>query len=114
MRIIENDASITSMQEILEQHCDELGLRKEDPILAVTERLRTLHRQEPPLDVRLSRLLLLSLTRAVADPDATRLQKAQIWSARQEILDEVACKMVPDDVLKKVSRSALVLFKERR
>ncbi|GAA5889131.1 hypothetical protein JCM8208_007777 [Rhodotorula glutinis] len=77
VRIIENDASITSMQEILEQHCDELGLRKEDPILAVTERLRTLHRQEPPLD------------------------KAQIWSARQEILDEVACKMVPDDVLKK-------------
>ncbi|BGP49947.1 transcription-associated protein 1 [Rhodotorula kratochvilovae] len=77
VRIIENDASITSMQEILEQHCEQLGLRKEDPILAVTERLRTLHRHEPPLD------------------------KAQIWSARQEILDEVACKMVPDDVLKK-------------
>ncbi|GJN92776.1 hypothetical protein Rhopal_005814-T1 [Rhodotorula paludigena] len=77
VRIVENDASIVSLQEILESHCDSLGLRKEDPILAVTERLRTLHRQDPPLD------------------------QTEIWSARQEVLEEVACKMVPDDVLKK-------------
>lgn len=58
VRIVENDASIVSLQEILESHCDSLGLRKEDPILAVTERLRTLHRQDPPLDVRHSHSLV--------------------------------------------------------
>lgn len=30
------------------------------------------------------------------------MQQTEIWSARQEVLEEVACKMVPDDVLKKV------------
>ncbi|GAA5907251.1 hypothetical protein JCM6882_008402 [Rhodosporidiobolus microsporus] len=77
VRIVENDASIATLQEVLEQHCESLGLRKEDPILAVTERIRTLHRHEPPLG------------------------RAEIVNGRQEILEETALKMVPDDVLKK-------------
>ncbi|GAA6030453.1 hypothetical protein JCM8097_009114 [Rhodosporidiobolus ruineniae] len=77
VRIVENDASIMTLQDVLEQHCEDLGLKKEDPILAVTERIRTLHRQEPALD------------------------RTQIINGRQEIMEEVALKMVPDDVLKK-------------
>ncbi|GAA5822515.1 hypothetical protein JCM11251_006364 [Rhodosporidiobolus azoricus] len=77
VRIVENDASIATLQEVLEQHCDSLGLRKEDPILAVTERIRTLHRHEPPLG------------------------RTEIINGRQEIMEETALKMVPDDVLKK-------------
>ncbi|GAA5937574.1 hypothetical protein JCM10213_008398 [Rhodosporidiobolus nylandii] len=77
VRIVENDASIATMQDVLEQHCETLGLRKEDPVLAVTERIRTLHRHDPPLE------------------------RTAIVNGRQEIMEEVATKMVPDDVLKK-------------
>lgn len=52
VRIVENDASVTTLQEILEDHVESMGLRKEDPVLAFTERIRTLHRHEPPLSVR--------------------------------------------------------------
>ena len=51
VRIVESDASIATLQEVLEDHCESLGLSKEDPILAYTERIRTMHRQEPPLNV---------------------------------------------------------------
>ncbi|GAA5864979.1 hypothetical protein JCM8547_004259 [Rhodosporidiobolus lusitaniae] len=77
VRIIENDASITTLQDVFEQHCEMLGLKKEDPVLAVTERIRTLHRQEPALG------------------------RAEIINGRQEILEEISHKMIPDDVLKK-------------
>ena len=66
VRIVESDASIATLQEVLEDHCESLGLSKEDPILAYTERIRTMHRQEPPLNVspaflpHLSRLITSS------------------------------------------------------
>ncbi|CEQ40122.1 SPOSA6832_01706, partial [Sporobolomyces salmonicolor] len=49
VRLVENDASITALQDIYEQHCDSIGIRREDPVLAFTERIRTLYRQDPPL-----------------------------------------------------------------
>jgi transformation/transcription domain-associated protein len=51
VRLIENDASITSLQDIFEQHCESIGIKKEDPLLAHSERIRALHRQDPPLGV---------------------------------------------------------------
>ncbi|BGP26145.1 transcription-associated protein 1 [Rhodotorula toruloides] len=77
VRIVENDASVTTLQEILEDHVESMGLRKEDPVLAFTERIRTLHRHEPPLS------------------------RTDLWSARQEAFEELSVKMTPDDVLKK-------------
>ncbi|SGY18766.1 BQ5605_C014g07468 [Microbotryum silenes-dioicae] len=77
VRLVENDASITSLQDIFEQHCDLAGIKKEDPILAHTERVRALHHHDPPLS------------------------RTELWNARQEIAEEIALKMVPDDILKK-------------
>lgn len=51
VRLVENDASITSLQDVFEQHCETAGIKKEDPLLAHTERVRALHRQDPPLGV---------------------------------------------------------------
>lgn len=55
VRIVESDASIATLQDVLEDHCESLGLSKEDPILAYTERIRTMHRQDPALNVSRSR-----------------------------------------------------------
>lgn len=95
---MQNDASITSLQDIFEQHCDSVGMKKEDPILAHTERIRALHRVVPALGVRPSSL-------AISPHDLTSPflpQRPELWNGRQEIFDEVSTKMVPDDILKKV------------
>lgn len=99
VRLVENDASITSLQDVYEQHCEKVGMKKEDPVLAHTERVRALHRQEPPLGVR-----------SLSSPSQKRrltslpLQRAELWNGRQEIAEEIAAKMIPDDILKKVGR----------
>ncbi|GAA6004124.1 hypothetical protein JCM10207_002438 [Rhodosporidiobolus poonsookiae] len=77
VRIVENDASIITLQDILETHTDSLGLRKEDAVLSVAERIRSLTRREPELSA------------------------TEKTNARLEIFEETAVKMVPDDVLKK-------------
>lgn len=53
VRIIENDDSITSLQDVYEQHCRSIGISREDPILAFTERIQALYKQAPTPDVRL-------------------------------------------------------------
>ncbi|KAM0751100.1 hypothetical protein T439DRAFT_380110 [Meredithblackwellia eburnea MCA 4105] len=77
VRLVENDASITSLQDIYEQYCESVGMKKEEPILLHTERVRALHRATP------------SLTRQ------------EIWNGRQDVAEEIRTKMVPDDLLKK-------------
>ncbi|GAA5967961.1 hypothetical protein JCM21900_003879 [Sporobolomyces salmonicolor] len=77
VRLVENDASITALQDIYEQHCDSIGIRREDPVLAFTERIRTLYRQDPPLS------------------------RPELFNGRQEIAEEIALKMIPDTVLQK-------------
>lgn len=59
VRLIENDASITSLQDIYENYCDSVAMKKEDPILAHTERVRELHRTLPQLSVSLVLVLVL-------------------------------------------------------
>lgn len=51
VRLIENDESIISLQDIFGQYCKTVGMSKEDSILAHTERVRALHRTVPPLGV---------------------------------------------------------------
>ncbi|KAK4050349.1 transcription-associated protein 1 [Microbotryomycetes sp. JL221] len=84
VRLIENDASITSLQDMFEQHCESAGIKKEDPLLAHTERVRALHRQDPPLG------------------------RPELWNGRQEIAEEIAYKMVPDDILKKFMTKTMI------
>lgn len=83
VRLVQNDASITSLQDIFEQYCVSVSMKKEDPILAHTERIRALHRVVPALG------------------------RPELWNGRQEIFDEVATKMVPDDILKRFMISTM-------
>ncbi|KAK4700569.1 transformation/transcription domain-associated protein, partial [Phenoliferia sp. Uapishka_3] len=76
VRLVENDASVTSLQDIYELYCESKGMQKEEPILTHTEKLRFLHRQNPPLG------------------------RQEIWNGRQDIAEEIRTKMVPDDLLK--------------
>ncbi|GAA5832957.1 hypothetical protein JCM3766R1_000374 [Sporobolomyces carnicolor] len=77
VRIIENDDSITSLQDVYEQHCRSLGISREDPILAFTERMQALYRQTPTPD------------------------RSTLAIGRQEIYEEISSKMVPDTILQK-------------
>lgn len=38
----------------------------------------------------------------LTDITRTLLKRAELWNGRQEIAEEIAFKMVPDDILKKV------------
>lgn len=69
VRLIENDASITSLQDIYENYCDSVAMKKEDPILAHTERVRELHRTLPQLSVSLILVLVLVLVFALFSLD---------------------------------------------
>ncbi|GAA5983547.1 hypothetical protein JCM5350_000270 [Sporobolomyces pararoseus] len=95
VRIIENDDSITSLQDVYEQHCRSIGISREDPILAFTERMQALYRQSPTPD------------------------RATLAIGRQEIYEEISNKMVPDTILQKyltrtmVSPSDLWHFRKR-
>lgn len=42
LRLLELDNSYVSLQEIYDGHCRERGMSKEDPILAFTDRFRTM------------------------------------------------------------------------
>lgn len=104
VRLIENDASIVSLQDIYEQHCEAIGMKKDDPILAHTERVRALHRSVPALGV--------SLPCNASTVELTIVQRPELWNGRLEIAEEIANKMVGDDILKNVrllspSRTAL-------
>lgn len=57
-------------------------MKKDDPILAHTERVRALHRTLPPLT------------------------RPELWNGRFEIAEEIGNKMVADDILKNVSSSS--------
>ncbi|GAA5934352.1 histone acetyltransferase TRA1 [Sporobolomyces koalae] len=95
VRIIENDDSITSLQDVYEQHCRSIGISREDPILAFTERIQALYKQTPTGD------------------------RAALSIGRQEIYEEISNKMIPDTILQKylirtmVSPSDLWHFRKR-
>ncbi|GAA6061309.1 hypothetical protein JCM10212_005423 [Sporobolomyces blumeae] len=84
IRLIENDVSETTLQDVFNQHCDTIGISREDPVLAFTERLRTLYQQTPTPS------------------------RSELISGRQEIYEEVSNKMVPNNILQKYLTRAMV------
>jgi hypothetical protein len=82
LRLLENDTSLVSLQEIYEQYCHDVGMNKDDPVLTFTENLRALVR--------------------------THRQQLDINAAKLEIFEEVGTKMFPDDILKNVSEQLVL------
>lgn len=78
VRLIENDSSVVSLQDVFEQHCETIGMSRDASVLAHTDRLRALGSHDPPLS------------------------RHDMLNAKLELAEEIAAKMIPDDVLKKV------------
>ena len=41
-RLVESDSSVTSLQDIYERYCEDVGMDKDDPIMAYVEKFRSL------------------------------------------------------------------------
>ena len=54
VRLLENDASFTNLNEIYEQYCKEVGMGKDDPIIAFVARQRALIQAAPEVRPHLS------------------------------------------------------------
>ncbi|THH03836.1 hypothetical protein EW145_g5969 [Phellinidium pouzarii] len=78
VRLVLNDPSYVSLQDVYDQHCEEMGVTREDPALMVAQKHKAVIRE------------------INATPPTSRVEHLNI---RKAVLDEVAKKLVGDDVL---------------
>lgn len=76
LRMIETNASVVSLQDIYEKHCQEVGIGKEDAIIAWVEKLKS------------------TWTSTGGTGGMVELS-----NLRMDLLDEISTKMVPETVL---------------
>ncbi|KAH7909445.1 hypothetical protein BJ138DRAFT_1066999 [Hygrophoropsis aurantiaca] len=80
LRLLQNDSSYVTLGDIYDRHCEENGITREDPILVAGEKVKS----------------VLSEFRQSTGRAPT---KAEYFTLRKDILDEVVAKLVPEDVL---------------
>ena len=100
VRLIANDSSYITLQEIYEQHCEKIGISREDPVLVAGDKCKAVFR-EGPVPVR----FFFPAHHRNANPVFPTLQltnRAEILNLKKAIVDEVTAKMVPDDVVLRV------------
>ncbi|KAL5487751.1 TRA1 [Sanghuangporus weigelae] len=76
VRIITNDSSYVSLQDIYDRHCEEIGITREEPALLVAQR-----------------------TKQIAREMGSVPNTSELIAIRKTVMDEVCKKMVPDDIL---------------
>ncbi|QRW02146.1 phosphatidylinositol 3- and 4-kinase [Ceratobasidium sp. AG-Ba] len=76
LRLLENDASYVSLQDMLEQHCKDKGIHRDDAQFHFLDKLKTLR-----------------------NPEGT---KVDFFTLRAEIISEISAKLVPATVLSNV------------
>ncbi|GAA96948.1 uncharacterized protein L969DRAFT_90354 [Mixia osmundae IAM 14324] len=89
VRLLENDASIVSLQDIYENFCHERGIGKDDPIIHYAEKLRR-------------------LAQAHAAVSRSTPQRLNTAATKLEAYEEVRTKMFPDTVLKNYMARSMV------
>lgn len=77
LRLLENDSSYVTMQDMLEQHAKDKGIHRDDPQLHFLDRLKVLR-----------------------NPEGT---KVDFFTLRAELISEVSAKLVPATVISNVS-----------
>ncbi|KAF8138723.1 FAT domain-containing protein [Boletus edulis] len=82
LRLLQNDSSYVTLGDIYDRHCEETGITREDPILVSGEKVKS---------------VLLDFKQA----NQRAPGKAEYFTLRKDIMDEVVAKLVPDDVLTK-------------
>ena len=76
LRLLESDETSVSMQDIYERHCKELGIGKDDPIVAWVEKMRS-----------------------TWDGNSGNRTNVDFANLRMELMEEISVKMVSDRVL---------------
>ncbi|KAJ3082179.1 hypothetical protein HK100_009727, partial [Physocladia obscura] len=79
VRLVQDDPSYKSLQEIFEEHCAETGIHRDDPILSFIQKMREMY----------------------TDGEAGKKGKVDLTSLKTEIMEDVANRMVPDNILTK-------------
>ncbi|ORX90024.1 hypothetical protein K493DRAFT_381622 [Basidiobolus meristosporus CBS 931.73] len=80
-RLVQDDPSYTSLQEIYEEYCDEVGMHKDEPVIFYLDKLRTL--------------------------GSEKKDKQEIVDLKIELADEISTKMVPDTLLSKYMENTM-------
>ena len=100
LRLVSGDSSYISLQDIYDQHCEEVGIAREDPIIIAGDKTKTVLRE-------LLREVPSAVSWHLMDPQKTVLtslqpSKVEMLNLKKSVVDEVIVKMIPDDVLIRV------------
>lgn len=106
VRLLSNDPSYVSLQDIYDQHCEEIGVTREDPALMIVQKHRAVMR-EVGSTVCIGKLCIHSYPNHRHSQPTTVGERIAI---RKNVLDEVMKKMVGEDVLSKVCLSFMMLY----
>ncbi|KAJ3029169.1 UNVERIFIED_CONTAM: hypothetical protein HDU68_012852 [Siphonaria sp. JEL0065] len=79
VRIVADDPSYRTLHEIFEEHCHESGIHRDDPILYFIQKMREMH----------------------AQAEAGGKGKVELLNLKTELMEEIATKMVPENILTK-------------
>lgn len=82
-RLVESDSSVTTLQDIYERYCEDVGMDKDDPIMAYVGKLREIMATLPKTQPNSGDLLPMA--------------------AKLDVYIEIATKMFPDTILRDVS-----------
>ncbi|TFK75868.1 hypothetical protein BDN72DRAFT_954419 [Pluteus cervinus] len=83
VRLFQTDSSYIAFSDIYDQFCDENKISKEDPTLFAGEKVKKVLRD----------------FRQTAPPGRQQLAKAEYFSLKKDIYDEISLKMIPDNIL---------------
>ncbi|KAJ3410576.1 hypothetical protein HDV05_003644 [Chytridiales sp. JEL 0842] len=74
---LQDDISYVSLQDIYEDHCHQIGIHQDDPVLYYINRMKELY----------------------ASGDVAKKGKVEILNFKTEIMEDIAAKMIPDTIL---------------
>lgn len=102
LRLVTNDASYRSLQDVLDDHCKSMGMSRDKPVLEFIDKFRQLYF---PTDVS-AEIRLHSFSHADLVPSQhpeEDVETVEYKVTRMELVEEIATKYVPETVLTNVS-----------
>ncbi|KAJ3100237.1 hypothetical protein HDU97_002421, partial [Phlyctochytrium planicorne] len=77
VRLVQDDPSYVTLQEVFEDHCAQTGMSKDDPYLYYISRMREFYQSE----------------------NAAERGKVELLNLKTEIMEEISKRMIPDTIL---------------
>ena len=98
LRLVQNDSSYVSLQDIYDDFCTAKGMSREDSIMAFYDRVKQLH------DPALSRVS------SVGSREADDQSDPRYYQLKSEVMEEIQTKMIPETILTNVSYAGSFVF----